>query len=503
MRIMSAVHARAREAPRGQGLRGGPTDQEIPSVLEIELPNMGPNVLRSGSSAEFTVLLPAPITLRPGAELVLSQAYLTLFNGAAVGGGNIIIERDYTFTVVGVPTYHDINTTAAANVGNFGRRLVACPDGTNDPTTLSVVYTIKRGSYSPAALCELFNQRGGAYAPVTMPVSTLAPQGETLPFPSMAPLAWKTGNPGPPYQDLWASANDLNGPNGAPRVQSTSKVLDFYANTTPSAVALLGAAQGLQLDFDGDRGLFRISSNFTPLISEATGGAIIILATGGAGTAQRQWIDRSGAFLVTDWGYANTDEAWAGSFWERLGFLRQDLYRENLNDPFLFGNCYANIDPLSMLALNDFGEVGTPGASPQMAALKVNQQLLISPLGADNVYNAKTYDGTTIGPFASNPAILIPTPYCRVVLDILTAGAASGVSAPNRGLVGFSQAVNLLDTSEGSITSFSIFNPCPHIASGATTVSAIRVRVEDPRDNKPLSWMGDAVASTFFLRITQ
>jgi hypothetical protein len=206
---------------------------------------------------------------------------------------------------------------------------------------------------------------------------------------------------------------------------------------------------------------------------------------------------------VTDWGYANTDEAWAGSFWERLGFLRQDLYRQNLDDPFIFGNCYANIDPLSRLALNNFGEVGTPGASPQMAALKVNQQLLISPLGADNVYNAKTYDGTTIGPFASNPAILIPTPYCRVVLDILTAGAASGVSAPNRGLVGFSQAVNLLDTSEGSITSFSIFNPCPHIASGAATISAIRVRVEDPRDNKPLSWMGDAVASTFFLRITQ
>lgn len=511
----------------------------IPAALEVELPNAGRGVTQGGSPAEWTVQLPQPIRLVPGSTISVSNAFLSLFSGAAVSQQNIILEKDYSFTMVGVAawTYMSDRTTFTNDppadadfltswIGSEFSQL----DDEGDLQTVNIPITIPRGSYSPQALVALFNRQSsapayitgenvtnwpaqglptlaggynfatGAYPTLVLPFQTFGQYGQQISGVETGAIQWQAGAAGAPPV-LTKASGDVGAGALWPNVQVAA-----------------GSTAGLTIDFDANSGLFRIAQNFSPVISNVTGNTCLIATTADVPIATwplatdmpRQQrtvvIDRSGEVLIQDWGYANTDEAWAGSFWARLGFARTDLYRPLLPggglDPFTWGRCYPNADPGSCLQTFDPDDYPPTDAFLDLKPLSQAISLVSTDPGKQLAPTSWEYDGSTIGIFASNQAVLNPLPYARCTVDILPPGENSGVQAPGRGVIGYSQPLSLVNQSAGGVLSFAVYNPVNFVSRGDYMVGSIAVRIEDPRgDGRLLSWLSSEPLSTVFLRI--
>ena len=190
-----------------------------------------------------------------------------------------------------------------------------------------------------------------------------------------------------------------------------------------------------------------------------------------------------------------------------LGFTREDLYKKldggTELHPNSFGMCHANINPSSCL------QIFSPGAdnyspTPDFLNLKILSQILEDNSNGSGLLNSVLwgYDGSTVGINASKQCILNPLPYARCVISDIAPGTNSGTQGPQRGVLGFSQALSLVNQTNGGVLSFAVFNPLTITIGGDCVINSLTVRIEDPRNGgKLLDWISDQPISTVFLRI--
>lgn len=506
-----------------------PQPQSIPATLEIELPNN-----KSNDPGAYKVQLAQPITLKQGTTVSVSAAYLSLFSGAAISPANIIIEQDYSFVITATPTWtlmSDRGSPAEANLW-FNYLAGACITGrasaeSDAPISIQIPITIKRGSYTPQALVALFNRQTQAPTYINSANMT-TPYPETgnnngqvlvggqyiysgdLGAQTVTPSFTGLGQFGlqPVYgTNIETGVIELVAVNGQPPTVQRGTIGN-YGGQILNSLMYSGSSTGLSIDFDDSTGYFRIASNFTPLTSEDTGNNIVVIfsyqaanpTATGTKTPSTVIIDRAGELLITNWGYNQAQ--WSTSFWSRLGFAYTDLYRPCTNnniDPYALGRCYPQINPADCLLLNTDPTGDTPSA--EFNALKILQQLFPvnngPPIAAAR---AIEYDGSTVGIVASSQPILIPIPYARCVLDLIPAGEVSGVQHPDRGIIGFSQPLSLINQTMGGVLSFAVYNPCMFVVRGEISISEVSIRIEDPRDGTILKWISPNPLSTVFLR---
>lgn len=504
-----------------------PQPQSIPATLEIELPNN-----KSNDPGAYKVQLAQPITLKQGTTVSVSAAYLSLFSGAAISPANIIIEQDYEFTMTAVPTWTIMSNRSAPSTDSWLNAFAgvsvtarASPDN-DDPVIINIPITIPRGSYTPQALVALFNRQTTAptyqssanmFTPwpldattsILMAGQSFNPGGTNLGPNTLAPSFVSLSQFGVQENEVETGVVQLTCVDGQPPIISRGQP-DFFGGKIDNSLIYSGSSNGLSIDFDDTSGFFRIASNFTPLTSEVTGENVVVLFsysrpqpsdTPETPIQTTVIIDRAGELLIQNWGY---DEAsWANSFWARLGFSYTDLYRPctaTTIDPQSLGRCYPQVNPADCLVTSDDPSGDTPTAD--FTALKLLQQLL--PLGAAPLQNATSraiaYDGSTVGIVASSQPILIPIPYARCVLDLIPAGEVSGAQHPERGIIGFSQPLSLINQTMGGVLSFAVYNPCMFVVRGEISISEVSVRIEDPRDGTILKWISPNPLSTVFLR---
>jgi hypothetical protein len=468
-------------------------------VICVELSNK--NVISSNglNVADFDVHLNQPLQLKKNGTCLVSDAFLSFYNGSPVSSGNIIIETDYDFTMqfalIWVNCVDDLATSGAPEAYQIPLAYQSILTDVNGQLILaSVNISIKAGSYTPGALVQEFNRQTSSVQYLENAVNGLIKNppvsntvaGNALDFalirqftaPSVFFNLYTQGisqNPDPDfgYQII--------------AVKDTSKVYGIPSNQT-----IIYGSNGFLLDYDENLQKFNISSNFMPLINDDNQAFSVLRMNDPNNAGGRIFIDRTAECLVQNWGYTKSE--WQSSFWYRLGFESSDLMKTNRSDPNMFARTFANIDLLDVDQTTN-----SAMCYPTLKGLSLNQSVINMAADGSNVYSVSTYDGSTLPIYASKAANLIPLPYVRAKLDLQVVGGYRNDEA----LYSFVQPVSLLDISSSGITSFSILNPIMYMFPSEMNIGSIHVTLQDPRDDKPLTWLSKQMISSLFLRIQQ
>lgn len=468
-------------------------------VICVELSNKDAINNASNDVAEFDILLNEPLRLKKGGTAMISDAFLSFYNGAPVTSGNIIIENDYDFTMqfalLWINCLDNLPTTGQAPIASqvpLGFQSILT-DINGQPILVNLNISIKAGSYTPGALVQEFNRQTSSPQYLGNAVNGLiknppisgAVAGNALDFALIRPFTQV-----PDLMVLYTQGVSQN-----PDLDFGYQIISVPysgAYAIPTYQVVIYGSNGFLLDFDENLQKFSISSNFMALINNDNQ-AFSVLRMNDPNTAGgRIFIDRTSECLVQNWGYKISE--WKSSFWYRLGFEVTDLMKTNRSDPNMFGRTFANIDILDVDQTTNAAM-----CHPTLAGLNLNQSVINMSTEGSNVYSVSTYDGSTLPIYASNVANLIPLPYVRARLDLQVVGGYRNDSAR----YSFTQPVSLLDISSSGITSFSILNPILYMFPSDMHIKVIRVYLQDPRDDKPLRWISKNMISSLFLRIQQ
>lgn len=447
--------------------------------------------------AEYNVKLPRPIHIKNNSIISVTDAYISLFSGEIYSANSIVIEQDYTFTMKAVLIFTnlcDSIETAHGTTLPMGYTSIAM-NGNGEMEIINIDIKIPKGVYQPNDIVQLFNKQ--SCRPEYINYYSILNGGFTLPaiggvapanivkFSTTDGVTISSGDTVEFSQPTLGGWNPEYGFEVVPQDDPTEY------SCPPASCFLHGSVVGLEIDFDEIENKFFISRNFSPIVS-GDSNQISILRYQPSNlpptNLTRTYFDRCGEIFITDWGWSISN--FGESFWSRLGFTATDLYKSEdyTSDTFLWGRTYANYNPLTNLMVND------TYSSESLRALKIQQ-------GFENgdSWAAVTYDGSTIGIYASEQPIYNPLPYLRARISL---SAAGGFLSPD-GDLGIVQLISLLNLSPTSTTSFGILNANPFGVDGNILISEITVRFEDPRTNAPLDWISKKIFSSITLRIQE
>ena len=483
---------------------------ELFEILNIELNNRDVNDKNDDpinikilpDPANFEINFSSPLHLRAGGSCMVTDAYLSFFDGQTVEPGNIIIERDYSFTmgfcllwtntVDNLPTAYPSPPVDVSAIP-IGYTSILTDSGA--PVIQNVNINIKAGSYSPSSLVELFNRQtlvpsylsNAKDGKIYNPPANASIYGNSLPFNTMAQFL-----PSDTTFELYKPGISPNfDPDYGYQITSVVDTTHIFYSI-PMTQPLIYGSNGFTINFDENTQRFNILSNFMPITSTDSNSLVVLRMNDPVTAGGRVFIDRTGEVLVQNWGYKISE--WKNSFWYRLGFEFSDLIKTSPTDKNLFGRVYADINNL---AVNQ--STNPAYESDGLKALNLQQGAILMESTGDNAYKAMSYDGNNLPIFASKSPNLIPLGYCRARLDLQIVGGGSNGS----NLYGFTQAISLLNISQAGITSFSILNPCPFMFASDMVIKSIRVFLQDPRNDERLTWISKQNLSALFLRIQQ
>ena len=482
------------------------------NTIEIELPNVGTNTV--GKKNDYTVVLPEVLNIPAGSVVSISQAYLSTFSNGSLSYGQMILEQDYKFVMKGLQCFTPYNDSLTSENNQFliGYNGISMTVLTEEGgfNFIDIEINIEKGSYTPQQICNMFNRQANDQIYLTSQhLVKQYPQLDNLSLltgvinddSAGEGLNFKTAGNSGPYiggncTSVGVSCNDIG---TVPTLVQNLPESTFVASQIYSG-------SSFNIAFNTDSGKFYIQSNFNP-IADSSGQNIILVtpyaSTVGGTVDQVMFYDRMGEVLIQYWGYDDSDE-FTGSFWDRLGFARADLY-PTIKGPgefpkYAFGRCYPILSA-DMFQTNTY--LNYLPVSDQLKAIKPGCQIYYyvsnDPAKNNSTY-AIAYDGSaTTGVTASKTPIYMYFSYCRIVLDIIVNRDLSG-SINNNGHFGFIQSANLLNQSNGFL-SYSIFNPTEFTINSAIAIKSIGVRIENPLTNDVLSYISDGVLSSIFLRI--
>lgn len=465
---------------------------EILMTTIVELSNV------NDIGPEYNVKLGRPLHLRSGSALSLTDSYISLFSGALYQPNSIVIEEDFIFTMRAVCIF----TNLCDNIDTKGRGaqiplgyVSLAMDSPGVMTVINIDIKIEKGVYQPSEIVQIFNKQSCKQNYVnnysienggfTLPAIAGVGAANTVPFSTLINVSVPDGES---IEFTQPTLGDWD-PEYGFRVEPLEDETSYGA--PDGTIYMHGSVVGLEIDYDEVQNKFLISRNFSPIISGDNNNFTVLKFQPDSvapASLNRTYIDRAGELFITDWGWPIS--TFEQSFWARLGFTAEDLYKyeEYEDNTFLWGRCYAAINPLTDLMEN------SAFSSNDLGALKLQQGI-----ENDGTWGAVLYDGSTIGIYAANQPVYNPLPFLRCRLSLTTSGGFIN----EVGDLGVTQLISLLNLSPTSGTSFGILNPNIFGIDGNYFVTEINVKFEDPRDGSPLKWISKKIFSSVTLRIQE
>lgn len=466
---------------------------EILKTTIVELSNV------NNIGPEYSVRLGRPLHLKNGSALSVTDSYISLFAGALYQPNSIVIEDDFNFTMKAACVFTNLCDNIPTNGHGTQIPMGYVSISTQSPGVMTIIdidIKIEKGVYEPNEIVQIFNkqsckqnyvnnysiQNGGFTLPAVGGVGI----ANTVPFSSIDNV-YKP-NVGTTIEFSQPTLGDWD-PEYGFRIEPLDDPTEYGCPN--GTVFMHGSTVGLEIDFDEVQNRFFISRNFSPIISGDNNNFTVLRFqpdSGPVASLNRTYIDRAGEIFITDWGWPIS--TFENSFWARLGFTSEDLYKyeEYEDDKFLWGRTYAAINSLTNLMEN------SEYSSDDLGALKIQQ-------GIENngTWAAVLYDGSTLGIYAQNQPVYNPLPFLRCRLSLTTSGGFLN----EVGDLGVTQLISLLNLSPTSGTSFGILNPNTFGIDGNYLVTEINIKFEDPRDGTPLKWVSKKIFSSVTLRIQE